>query len=61
MSCLLIGAVFLAGSVFDAKLLWSDLLIALCAVAVIPVVITGFSRILELAWGFVTKQLPEKK
>ncbi len=61
MSCLLIGAVFLAGNVFDAKLLWSDLLIALCAVAVIPVVITGFSRILELAWGFVTKQLPEKK
>lgn len=43
MSVILISAVFLAGSIFDAKLEWPDLIAALCGIALIPAVISGFS------------------
>lgn len=60
MSAILIGAVFLAGSLFDAKLLWSDLLPACAGICLIPFVIRGFSFLFEKLEKTVLRSVLEK-
>jgi hypothetical protein len=60
MSVILISAVFLAGNVFDAKLEWPDLIAALCGIALIPAVISGFSWLFGKFGGRFLKSAAEK-
>lgn len=60
MSFILIGAVFFAGGLFDAKLEGPDFLFSLAGVAVVPLMIRGFSALFTAAERLILKMRAEK-
>ena len=60
MSIILFGAVFFAGGLFDAKLEGPDFLFSLAGVAVVPLIIRGFSALFTAAERLILKMRAEK-